>query len=124
MHLKTALAIALLSGLIVASIGAPISARKGEIDIVLESDDDTALDELGDALLPELRGDPEIADVEDGLPAARGFLERRVWLFLSQEQLHELRGTVESDAGQVIDNGPVREWIERLKPLYHRTPDG
>lgn len=144
MNLKIAVAFIGISTLVAIGIGSPMPERKGEVDIVIESDDGTALDELGDALLPELRKDPQVADAEDGLPQARAFLERRVWLFLTKDELHELRGDIEARwdwevshaAGYAIDDGPppsidrhgharkLRDWIERLNPIYYRAPEG
>lgn len=138
-----AAALAAIAGLTVASLGIARPNRSNEIDIVLEGDE-PALDAFGDALIPALRSVPDVDAAGDGLASAREFLERRVWLFLSQQDLAELRSDVDArwdwevsrEAGWQLDDSPpppmdrhghvraLREWIEKLNPVYFRTPDG
>jgi hypothetical protein len=140
----TALALLSIAGLAVATLGMPRPSRTSEIDIVLEGDDESAIDALGDALIPALRRVPDVDAAGDGLSSAREFLERRVWLFLSRAELAELRADIDArwdwevahEAGWALDDGPpppvdrhghvraLREWIERLNPVYFRSPDG
>ena len=68
------------------------------VTIVLEGADTVALRELGDALVPELRalGPDDVASAEDGIRAARAFLQPRAGLFAKLDDLKQLQKDVEA----------------------------
>ncbi len=96
--------------------------------VVLEGDDEKALRELGDAIVPRFQALSDIlSNVEDGVQEARQYLQPRAGLFLDVPELEKMKADVDArwdwevshEMGTALDDDDAPPPIDRKELQKH-----